>query len=585
MLKKFFLTLALFIFNYLNVNASHLVGGEIHYDSLGNDMYRIVIELYRDCQNSSTQFDDPIEYTIFYPNGTIYWTRSVPLPTPEILPLNYDDPCVTPPDDICIERAIYIDIVTLPWNPEGYVISYQRCCWANNIQNMINPQDNGITLTTFIPGSQLVSVYNNSAHFTEYPPLVLCANNTLDFDHSALDIDGDSLVYSLCSPWLGGSITNVIPNPESAPPYFPITWETGFSATVPLGAGSTVSIDSETGAMQFTPNMLGNFVIGVCVEEWRDGVMINSTMRTFGYRVVACDVEIPLEVQLIGPPDLIEDCGFAGFIVSRTDTTESLTVQIFLSGDAENGIDYTYLPDTLILEQGVFSDTIGFTPLFDGLTEGTETVVFNIVIPNECNNTFDTTSTTVNIIDYVPLAIASLDSINVCAEGGEVAQIYCLAQNGVPPYTYLWEPDFGYPSNDTITVLPSSMEPNLNIYTVTVVDQCYKAIQSQPILVYNQCYLVVPNVITMNNDGQNDHFIIENLEDYDQVALVILNRWGNVIYSNDDYQNDWDGTLSNGKQVDEGVYFYKVSPESTKYEYHEESKTQFVLHGFFHVVK
>lgn len=585
MLKKKSLLVLLICFLGNFAYASHIVGGEIYYDSLGNNQYRVTIELFRDCQNSATPFDDPINYTVFYANGSIFSTFSIPLPSPQILPIIYDDPCVTPPNDICIERAIYIDTITLPFDISGYYISYQRCCWANNIQNMVNPGDNGITLTTFVPGSDLVNVHNNCARFNEYPPLVLCANNTLDFDHSAFDADGDSLVYSLCSPLLGGSITNIIPDPETAAPYSPINWETGFSSSIPLGPGSNVTIDSQTGMMSFTPSLIGNFAIGVCVQEYRNNVLINEKMRTFGYRVVACQVEIPLTVNLVGPPNLIEDCGFAGFIVSRTDTTNSIEVQVFLSGTALNGVDYAFLDDTLVLPQGVFSDTIGFSPYYDGLTEGNETVIFNIVVPNPCENTFDTTSTIVQIIDYIPLTITSLDSINVCEENGEIAQLWCSVQNGVPPYIYSWSPDFGYPNNDTIIVYSSNLEPNLNLITVDVVDQCFKLVQSIPIEVYNQCPLVVPNVLTLNNDNINEYLIISNLEDYDAVKLQIFNRWGNLIYENEDYQNDWSGKTKNNQLLNDGVYFYTVTPTSEKYLYDDQKKTEFTLHGFFHIIK
>jgi len=581
---KFFLILIACCFGF-QLNASHIVGGEIYYDSLGNNQYRVTIELYRDCQNSATPFDDPIQYTVFYANGTLFSTYSIFLPPTEILPVINDNPCIIPPDDICIERAIYIDTITLPFDVDGYYISYQRCCWANNIQNMVNPGDNGITLTTFVPGSSLVNVHNNCARFNEYPPLVLCANNTLTFDHSAFDQDGDSLVYTLCSPLLGGSISNTMPDPESPAPYSPISWEAGFSATVPLGPGSTVTIDPQTGMMSFTPNQLGNFAIGVCVQEYRDGVLINEKMRTFGYRVVSCNIIEPLTVDLIGPPNLIEDCGFAGFIVSRTDTTEDITVQVFLSGSALNGVDYAFIEDTLILPQGVFSDTIGFTPVYDGLTEGNEVVIFNIVIGNPCDNSFDTTSTTVTIIDYIPLTITSLDSINICSDLGETGQIWCNVSNGVPPYLYDWNPDNGYPINDTITILPGDLEPNLNIFTVTVSDQCSKNITSIPISVYNQCSLVVPNVLTINNDGINEYLIIQNLEDYDAVHLQIFNRWGNLIYENVDYQNDWSGKTEKNKEIEDGVYFYKVTPTSEKYVYDDQEKTEFTLHGFFHIIR
>ena len=63
--------------------------------------------------------------------------------------------------------------------------------------------------------------------------------------------------------------------------------------------------------------------------------------------------------------------------------------------------------------------------------------------------------------------------------------------------------------------------------------------------------LIIPNVITPNNDGVNDRFYIRGLELYDTRPIIIINRWGIIVYFNENYTNDWDG----GKLSD-GVYFY-----------------------------
>ena len=70
-------------------------------------------------------------------------------------------------------------------------------------------------------------------------------------------------------------------------------------------------------------------------------------------------------------------------------------------------------------------------------------------------------------------------------------------------------------------------------------------VQPQPPLI------VVPNVMTPNGDGVNDIFDINYIELYDVKKLTIYNRWGNPVYTSEDYQNDWDGG-----NVSDGVYFY-----------------------------
>lgn len=578
--------IALFLIISTSSFASHIVGGEVYYDSLGNDTYRVTFEVYRDCTGSG--FDSPLQFTVFTSTGAIFATYSIPLPVPDTLPIIYDDPCVTPPNDICIERAIYIDTIQLPATPGGYRIVYQRCCWANNIQNITDPGSWGITIETNVPGTTLVGqADNNCARFDNYPPIVLCSNLTLTFDHVATDIDGDSLVYSICTPKtvdLGPTGTTAEPNPEYNPPYADVIWEPGFSGTQPFGPGSNVTIDPQTGMMDITPGLIGTYVAGVCVQEYRNGVLINEKTRTFGYRVVTCEVEIPIEVTLLGAGTLIEGCSAAGFIIERTNTDSLLTVQVLVSGTATNGVDYNTLGNSITIPIGVATDTISITPFSDNITEGNETVVFSIIVENPCENSFDTTTAYLTIQDYIPLEITWGDSTNICEEFNEFGFVWCNVQNGLPPYSYSWNPT-PYADNDTISFPASDLAPNLTNMSVNVVDACAQTISSGLIPVYHQCPLMVPNVITMNYDDINDEFIIRNIEDYDRVRLQIFNRWGNLVFETEDYQNDWKGLDKSGKELEVGVYTYVVTPESYKYIYDDQEKTRYTGHGFVHIVK
>jgi len=74
--------------------------------------------------------------------------------------------------------------------------------------------------------------------------------------------------------------------------------------------------------------------------------------------------------------------------------------------------------------------------------------------------------------------------------------------------------------------------------------------------------VVVPNFITPNNDGVNDGFIIQNIEDYEDLSqLSIYNRWGDRVWQSDylyDNANPWRGTNMNGVKLADGVYFYTL---------------------------
>lgn len=75
------------------------------------------------------------------------------------------------------------------------------------------------------------------------------------------------------------------------------------------------------------------------------------------------------------------------------------------------------------------------------------------------------------------------------------------------------------------------------------------------ILPYPTPEVFVPNVFTPNNDGVNDYFKISTLN-ASELEVIILNRWGNVVHEITTLDGVWDGDV-NGKQADDGVYFFK----------------------------
>jgi gliding motility-associated-like protein len=67
-----------------------------------------------------------------------------------------------------------------------------------------------------------------------------------------------------------------------------------------------------------------------------------------------------------------------------------------------------------------------------------------------------------------------------------------------------------------------------------------------------------PNVFTPNGDGSNDLFFL-NVSNATSVKLVILNRWGNVMFEMEGVNPAWNGKTDNGIPVSQGVYFYKYT--------------------------
>lgn len=582
-------------FFVLNSFAAHIVGGEVSYDTVGVDsngdmVYNLRFELFRDCNSTGASFPGDggadFHFTIFNAANIVVLNEIIPFSGSSELPLVYDDPCVEPPDDVCIESAVYETTVALPIIPGDYTISYQVGYWSGDYVNFTNPDQIGMTITSTIPGTDNVgNVANNSPRFEDYPQIVFCLNTELTIPNNMIEEDGDSLAFKLCDPLMAPN-GQLNPDPELDPPYDPIPWETGFSANFPFENSSPTTIDPVTGDFSVTPSMLGKFVARICVEEWRDGVLINTHSRTFGYNIVECDYEPAFEINVLGGGDIIEGCGGISFIIERNDTVGDLPLIVETSGDAVMGYNYTDLPDTVFIPEGVTNDTIDVNTIYQSEEEGELTGTVYILYLNPCTGDLDTASTTFNILDYIEMQLTIEDSINICADEGDVYMLTPTSfSGGVGPYYYQWSSyASSYPNNDTIYVDANILEDNYNEYTLTIYDQCDYEVESGSIGIYEQCRIVVPNIITPNGDGSNDLFKIRNSEDYDRIELQIFNRWGNLIYENTDYQDDWNGVDQNGVPLTEGVYFYTVIPSGDKYEYRED-ENPLLLHGFVHIVR
>ena len=283
--------------------AAHIVGGDIYYDYLGNNQYRFFVNVYRDCNSTGAPFDSPLNFSAFrISNNSRFGDYIFSFQGSQLVPTNFNNPCGIAPTNICTEIAVYQQVITLPPIPGGYRVAYQRCCRGPNINNLILPEETGLTLVVDVPTSANNFYINSSPRFTNYPPLVLCNNDNLVFNHSATDPDGDNLVYSLVTPYAGGTPINPMPVPIPPPNYPLVNWAGGFSATQPLGPGSTLTIDPVTGIINAFPSITGRFVVGIQVQEYRNGVLISSMIRDFVFQVFNCQITLaallPTQQQL-----------------------------------------------------------------------------------------------------------------------------------------------------------------------------------------------------------------------------------------------------------------------------------------------
>jgi gliding motility-associated-like protein len=276
--------------------ATHIVGGEIYYELLNSNsnLYKITLRLYIDCQNGNPQAiaSDAIALIGVYNAGNNSFIQqfSMNASSPKrVNEVNYN--CVKPPTGICVDEYTYTINKVINPGSNGVFLAFQRCCRNNSITNLVQPENTGITIWTMIaPGSTT----NSSAVFKKLPPNYVCMDAPLTVDHSATDADGDSLVYVLSTPYAGGTPDDPRPEPSSAtrPPFDLVIWKNPYKVNNQMGGDPILSINPTTGELTVTPKTKGQFVIGITVYEYRNGVLIGETRRDYQFNVIDCVFDI-----------------------------------------------------------------------------------------------------------------------------------------------------------------------------------------------------------------------------------------------------------------------------------------------------
>jgi gliding motility-associated-like protein len=155
----------------------------------------------------------------------------------------------------------------------------------------------------------------------------------------------------------------------------------------------------------------------------------------------------------------------------------------------------------------------------------------------------------------VSIDVASLPLIDA---GDDVAiqpggQATLNAQGGL---TYEWSPAI----NLSCTACPDPIatpDSTTTYYVVGTDGNGCRGQDSVTVHVIIDIELDPVNVFTPNGDGINDFFYIGGLELFPDSKLVVFNRWGDVVFEQLAYQNDWDGTYHNNP-VPAGTYLYHL---------------------------
>ena len=245
----------------VDVNAGHILGTDLTYTYVSPNTYIVRVRWYRDCQGLPANSQISICYSSV--NAGISNTLVLPMmPAGQYYLPNF--PYWPSMQTSCfggnatgIERTTYEGILTLPTAATDWIISYSTF-----------PQNIGINQNFMYVSSKIDNVnypQNSSSFFMNDPTFIYCVNQPAWDNFASADIDGDSLSYHLI-PSLDN--TTVCPPAPFLNPLAPFN---------PLQSSTPIVMDSTNGSLTFSPTTIGMAMVSARVDEFRNGLLINST--------------------------------------------------------------------------------------------------------------------------------------------------------------------------------------------------------------------------------------------------------------------------------------------------------------------
>lgn len=300
-----------------------------------------------------------------------------------------------------------------------------------------------------------------------------------------------------------------------------------------VGVPTQISVSSDSTAASFSWSP----ATGLSNANIRNPIV--TTNNNINYTVTAslngCTKSTPVSVQtktvtVNAGPDVTVCSGTAAALQASSDST---------------GVSYSWSPSTGLSSSSVANPTATLTTT--QVLNQTYTVTATL---NGCTRTDQV------VVRVNPLPVISAGPDKLIVNGDEVE----LNGTGISnPASIAWTPNTALTgANNTYTPL---VKPTATItYTLTVRDN-NNCVSTDNVLVTVLPYCIkVMDAFTPNGDGMNDRWLVVNNGGVctRQISVSVFNRYGSLVYKNDNYNNDWTGVY-NGKPVPDGTYYYAVS--------------------------
>ena len=349
---KQFLLVAILFCSFSISKAAHITGGDFTIQHVSGNTYSAILILYRDCASGGAEFDQNIVVTVRdqVTNANYFDLDFSYIGFPDVVPAELGNSCFTP--DICLEIGTYQTEFDLPNNPNGYYLTWERCC-RNALSINLAGANLGFVFNVDFPDPVL---QNSSPQFGPFPTeAFLCVNGTNVIDFGATDADGDELVYSFTTP-VNGFTSAFDPNPNAAAskPWPLVPYAPTYNDDNQIGGVDPMTIDPQTGVITGQPQAIGVFTIAVKVEEFRNGVKIGEIRREIQLQSSVCAIDLPSVIATPNDDTIFDVLANTAWCIPITAIDPNLGDTLFMQG-------ISGILDGTILPQASFPDVTGFS--------------------------------------------------------------------------------------------------------------------------------------------------------------------------------------------------------------------------------
>lgn len=300
-MKHFYLTILLSFFIFTPIFATHIVGGEIELSVVKGQAsitHKLSLNLYFDDINGQIgAIDQTLNLGIFRKSDN-YFMGYATLPLVNNNLISYTNPACVQSKAVRTRLLQYSVLINLPPDDfseaQGYYIAWERCCRNNIISNIQNPAGAASVFYLAFPAQKQngATFFNSSPTFKTLTGDYICLNRPFTFEFGATDADGDSLVYSLATPYNGFSTASQ-PNPvlpQGSSNYPVIQWGSGYNLKNIMSGPDPLKVNARTGQLTVTVDKEGLYVFCVLTEEYRKGVKIGEVRRDFQLKAIDCPI-------------------------------------------------------------------------------------------------------------------------------------------------------------------------------------------------------------------------------------------------------------------------------------------------------